>query len=215
MKKLIYTLIILLLPITLTGCDNRIAKLYLSEIYCSLPFTCSGKDRVGLDLRGENYTGYEIDNYSVHELDDKDMSSGGYGAVSWKKTQKPPVTIKVWWRLDYDENKHQNDTTYNRQLEKRSSNGTVWCEAIVKIKEPYPAYDVSHLYLYFFPDGHVEAELGGLVVDTQDPYRRMKDTEREYTDAQKAAFPRRHDGKYCDRYIDNPWFGVDTSNPWK
>jgi hypothetical protein len=38
---------------------------------------------------------------------------------------------------------------------------------------------------------------------------------RNYTDAQKAAFPRRHDGKYCDKYIDNPWFGVDTSNPWK
>jgi hypothetical protein len=208
MKKFIYTLIVLLLPITLTGCDNRIAKLYLSEIYCSLPFTCSGKDRVVLDLRDENYTDYKIGDFSVHQLDDKDMSSGGYGAVSWKKTQKPPVTIKVWWRLNYDENKHQNDTTYNRQLEKRSSNGTVWCEAIIKIKEPYPTVDPDGLYLYFFPDGHVEAEVGESVGNGFSK-------PRDYTDTQKAAFPRRHDGKYCDKYIDNPWFGVDTSNPWK
>jgi hypothetical protein len=207
MKKIIYTLIILLLPITLTGCDNRIAKLYLSEIYCSLPFTCSGKDRVVLDLRGENYTGYEIGDSSVHQLDDKDMSSGASGMVSWNKTKKEPVTIKVWWQVVYDMNTHQNDTTYNRKLEKHPAPGTVWCEATLPIKQSYPTVDPDGLYLYFYPDGHVEAEVGESVgKGTSRP--------RDYTDAQKAAFPRRHDGKYCDKYIDNPWFGVDTSNPW-
>jgi hypothetical protein len=214
MKKLIYTLIVLLLPITLTGCDNRIAKLYLSEMYCSLPFTCSGKDRVGLDLRGENYTGYETAGIAVQSPDENDMRAAASGGVSWKKTQKPPVTIKVWWQVIYDKPLWDKGG-YDREVEKRPAPGTVWCEAIVEIKQPYPTVDPVGLYLYFFPDGHVEAEVGGQIVDTQDPYRRMKDTEREYTDTQKAAFPRRHDGKYCDKYIDNPWFGVDTSNPWK
>lgn len=207
MKKLIYTLIVLLLPITLTGCDNRIAKLYLSEMYCSLPFTCSGKDRVGLDLRDENYTDNGISGIAVQSPNDNDMRAAASGGVSWKKTQKPPVTIKVWWQVIYDKPLRAKGG-YDREVEKRPAPGTVWCEAIIKIKEPYPTVEPDGLYLYFFPDGHVEAEVGESVgKGTSRP--------RNYTDAQKAAFPRRHDGKYCDKYIDNPWFGVDTSNPWK
>lgn len=200
-RKLANITAIVCVALSLAACEKlpTILKEDLVEFVCSIPLLCGNKNRVALDVDEFNYTDYEVGGVAVQAPNKNDTKSASSGMVVWKKSQKPPVSIKVWWEVVYDKQLWNHGAGYDSFKDKKAAPGTVWCEAIVKLKEPFPD-NPQQLAVHFFPDGHVAAA----VVHNPAPI---------VSDAQKSKLPRLPAGKYCEKTIDNPWYGVDTSNP--
>jgi hypothetical protein len=200
-KGVLHASLLAMAVLSLTGCEKLppILKEDLVEFVCSIPLLCKDRNRVILDVAEFNYTDYQLGSIVVQAQEKNDIKSAAFGMVSWSKKQKPPVSIKVWWKIVFDEKLHNLERGYDPKISKNAAPGAVWCEAIVKLNEPFPA-NPRHLNLHFFPDGHIEAT----VVESSVPI---------VEDEEKSKLPRLPVGKYCEKTIDNPWYGVDTSHP--
>lgn len=183
----------------LSGCERLPAPVNegIAELICSIPLLCNDKNRVILDVQEENYTNYEIAGILVQPSEKSDVRNAGR-MVRWNKKQRSPVNIKLWWQVIFDTKVYYHGNyKYDSEKEKAPPPGTVWCEAIIKIKEPYPA-NPSHLNLYFYPNGHVEAEVA------EQPKLRVSQQD-------EVKLPQLPAEKYCEKTIDNPRYGVKTS----
>jgi hypothetical protein len=199
--KITSIFVIFLIAPLLGGCDKLPAPVNedIAALICSVPLFCRDKNRVILDVQEENYTNYEIAGIRVQPPEKSDARNAGR-MVRWNIEQKPPVNIKIWWQVVFDTKTYYlGDYTYDSEKEKGPRPGSVWCEAIVKIMEPYPV-NPRHLNLYFFPDGHVEAEVA-------------EQPKSIASEEGKPTSPRLPAGKYCNKTIDNPLYGISTSRP--
>jgi len=188
-----------LVAMSMSGCEKLppILREDLVELVCSIPLLCASKNRVVLDIAEYNYADYSIGDIQVQRPEKSDIRGGG--AVIWNKRQKPPTYVKVWWEVVYDKQLLNHGAGYDSFRDRKAAPGTVWCEAIVKLKEPFPA-NPRQLDVHIFPDGHVEA----MVVENSGPI---------VSDEERPKLRRLPAGKYCEKTIDNPWYGVDTSHP--
>lgn len=139
-----------------------------------------------------------------HEnLEDGTKVSFGSGACCfiWNNNKNDPVKIRVVWNLIYNlgwfegpESQH-----YDNRVTKHPQPGSVWCEAIVDISQPYPMKPDT-FYLHFFPDGTVAAHIskqGDLKSNGPLPIGEIK----------KHLTPLPND-KHCLKETQNPWNGI-------
>ena len=134
------------------------------------------------------------------ELGDGSKASYATGecCIVWNVTSKNPVKLKVVWNLVYDLAAFDR-RGYDERTMRESEPGTVWCEALVEVRQPHPEKP-WHLIFHFFPDGTVAAHLsaeGDLKSDGPLPLEEIK----------KHATPLPA-GQYCLKQIDNPWYGI-------
>ena len=134
------------------------------------------------------------------ELGDGSKASYATGGccIVWNIPLNEPTKFKVVWNLIYDLAAFERRDGDDRAT-KQSAPGTVWCEAIVEVRQPHPEKP-WHLIFHFFADGTVAAHLsaeGNLRSDGPLPLEEIK--------KHAAPLPA---GQYCLKQIDNPWYGI-------
>ncbi|WP_197034895.1 DUF3304 domain-containing protein [Herbaspirillum sp. RV1423] len=127
---------------------------------------------------------------------------GGMPALAWDFRWKLPKKFKVWWTVIHDDKLYDASKTYMKDgkpfdpydpyITKETRPGLVWCEAEVEIKHPVIKDRSSKLALYFYPDGHVEGDIGGIPMSKLDIQKR---SELPVSD------------KPCAKEISNPYYG--------
>lgn len=108
-----------------------------------------------------------------------------------------PFSLKIIWQVVYDLDLFEGESgRFDHRTSKNAAPGSLWCEAIVPLRELYPK-EADNLRLHFLRDGTVVALLGD--VKEEQPLPVAEVTQHG------AALAK---GRYCVNEVDNPWYGI-------
>ena len=149
--------------------------------------------------------GWSLPGMPPPEQGDDRWTAWGYQSetVPWSDQWATPKTFKVLWYRVHDAAAFaaHGGSPYEKYEVRQTSPGSVWCESLVTIAHPPVKGRHNELVIHFYPDGHLEADIGEDVPVDASPAQLARVDFR-----QRETLPGLG-GKPCLKEVPNPYFG--------